>query len=127
MINQPMQSIHVLEVKPIVQKFFRPNSDDFILFLDDGVICPSSNPYVTDKGNIPVSAICFDCKSFKGFFTKEDQKSVFCEGVFETFTPGVTPSLRDCLEPIELEVEDFWQSTNSLTVVNNQSTEKGIS
>lgn len=123
-----MQSIHVLEVKPIVQKFFRPNSDDFILFLDDGVICPSSsNPFVTDKGHIPVSAICFDCKSFKGFFNSNNSKSVFCEGVFETFTPGITPSLRDCLEPVEQEVETFWQSTTSLTTVNDQSTEKGIS
>lgn len=127
-----MQSIHLLEVKPIVQKFFRPNSNDFILFLDDGVICPSISstprPYVTDKGHIPVSAVCFDCKSFKGFFTDhDDQKSIFCEGIFETISPDMTPNLRDCLEPVEQEIEDFWQSNSSLVPVQNQSTEKGIS
>ena len=112
-----MQSIHVLEVSPIVQKFFRPHSDDFILFLDDGVVCPSysTNPFVTDKGHIPVSAICFDCQSFKGYFTESDQKRIFCRGIFETIGLNLVPSLRDCLEPIEQEIDTFWQSRNSLT------------
>lgn len=122
-----MQSIHVLEVQPIVQKFFRPNSTDYILFLDDGVKCPaSSNPFVTDKGNIPVSAICFDCRSFKGFFSDNDQKSVFCEGILDLQAPDTNPGLKDCLEPIEQNLESFWQSSHQ-SIVLNQSTEKGIS
>ena len=115
-----MQPILVLEVQNIVQKFFKPDSEDFILFLDDGVTCPSTNPFATDKGHVPVSAICFDCKSFKGFFrSDDDHKSIFCKGKFE-IAVGLTPSVRDYLDPIEQEPESFWNTTI-------QSVENGIS
>ena len=106
-----MQNIHVLEAQNIVQKFYKPNSNDFILFLDDGVTCPAAdNPFVTDKGHVPISAICFDCKSFKGFFkSDDDRKSIFCEGTFE-IAVELAPSVRDYLEPIEQVSELFWET-----------------
>lgn len=104
-----MQHIHVLETQNMVQKFFKPASDDFIFFLDDGVTCPASNnPFVTDQGHVLVSAICFDCKSFKGFFRGDNnQKSIFCEGSFELVVDKA-PSIRDYLEPVEQTPEVFW-------------------
>lgn len=104
-----MQNIHVLDVKPVVQKFFKPNSNDFVFFLDDSVTCPAkNNPFMTDKGNVAVSLICFDCKSFKGFYQSDDgQKSMFCEGEFEIVN-AITPNIRDFLEPIEQEEQLFW-------------------
>ena len=104
-----MQQIHFLDVKPIVQKFFKPNSEDFTMFLDDSVPCPAkNNPFKTNNGNVPVSLVCFDCKSFKGFCKLDDnQKNLFCEGKFEIVVDK-KPSVRDYLEPIEQESELFW-------------------
>ena len=103
-----MLTIHVLEVQPIDQKFLKPNSDDFILFLDDSVSCPSANnPLSTDKGHVSVSAVCFDCPSFKGFFTDCNQKSIFCEGSFDPVNIH-TPVLRNYLEQVEQPVDSFW-------------------
>lgn len=104
-----MQQIHILDVKPIVQKLFKPNSEDFILFLDDSVPCPAqNNPFKTDKGNVPLSLVCYDCKSFKGFCELDgNQKNLFCEGKFEIVIDKA-PSVRDYLEPIEQAPELFW-------------------
>ena len=105
-----MLNVHVLDVQPIVQKFFKPLCEDFILFLDDGVTCPrNDNPFATDKGHVSVSTTCFDCKSFKGFFQPDDgSKRMFCEGSFELVV-NISPSVRDFLEPVEQAPELFWK------------------
>ena len=103
-----MQSIYILDAQPVVQKFFKPHTQDFILFLDDSVSCPvSDNPHRTNKGHVSISAVCFDCQSFKGFFSDKDKKSIFCEGFFELLNAH-TPSVRDYLENIEQPEENFW-------------------
>lgn len=104
-----MQNIHILEVKSVVQKFFKPNTSDFIFFLDDSVFCPAeNNPFMTDKHNVAVSLICFDCKSFKGFYQSDNgQKNMFCEGEFEIVV-DIAPNVRDYLDRVEQAPELFW-------------------
>jgi hypothetical protein len=103
-----MKNLHILETKKIVQKFFRPASDEFTLFLDDSVGCPSKNNfYKTNQGNVSISAICYDCASFKGNFNLDNQNFVFCQGDFNPIFQEII-GLKDYLEPIEQSIEEFW-------------------
>ena len=86
--------LHEYQTQVIVQKFFKPNSDHFILFKDEGISCPDKeNVYRTNFGRVSISVVCYDCKSFAGWNLTDER--IFCLGK------------ADFAEEEELSVKDF--------------------
>lgn len=96
-----MNSYYHLKTGKITQKFFKPdNQNESIIFEDVSVKCPTENQYSSDKGQISISAVCFDCQSLMEY--EEKMKVLTCKGN-PVFIENVT-SIKDYLELVELTI-----------------------
>ena len=95
------QVIYFLPAEKVAQKFYNPtNSNDCVIYTDEAVWCPGSNPYQTNHGRISISAVCQDCESYIEWYPAS--KTLACYG-----KPKLkirSDLLKEYLDPIEVLV-----------------------